>query len=61
MSDNKIWDEEFVEKRVTYSVEVEGRLLLVENVPARVNVDTGERLFATGTVERLQAIVSSEQ
>ena len=50
-----------MEKRVTYSVEVEGRLLLVENVPARVNVDTGERLFATGTVERLQAIVSSEQ
>ena len=43
--------------RVTYSVEVQGRLVLVENVPARVCIETGERLFSPETVERLQRII----
>jgi YgiT-type zinc finger domain-containing protein len=46
----------FVEQKVTYALEVEGRFVLVENVPARVCVETGERYFAPETVERLQRV-----
>jgi len=30
------------------------QLVVIENVPARVNVETGEQLFSPDTVERLQ-------
>ena len=46
-----------VEKKVTYSIEVDGRLVIIEGVPARVNVETGERYFSPETVERLQQAV----
>ena len=46
-----------VEKRVTYSIEVDGRFIIIEDVPARVNVETGERYFSPETVERLQQVV----
>lgn len=49
--------EEFVEELVTYTLRVGDKLVLVENVPARVCVQTGERLFAPEVVERLQEIV----
>lgn len=49
--------ERLVEQLVTYTVEVDGRLYVIEHVPARVNVETGERLFAPDTVTRLQQIV----
>lgn len=49
--------EEIVERRVTYTLEMDGRFFLVENVPARVNLDTGEQLFAPQTVERLQQMI----
>lgn len=39
------WNEELVEQTVTYSLEMNGQLFLVENVPARVNMETGERFF----------------
>ena len=55
MSD--LWRETFVEKRVLYSLEVQGRLVTIENVPARVNVETGEKFFSPETVERLQQAV----
>jgi hypothetical protein len=45
------------ERRVTYTLEVNGQLYAVENVPARVNLDTGEQLFAPETVERLQELI----
>ncbi len=32
-------------------------LHIVENVPARVNLDTGEQLFAPATVEHLQRLI----
>ena len=51
------WKETFVEQKVTYAIEVDGRFIIVENVPARVCVETGERLFAPETVERLQHTV----
>ncbi len=53
-----ILDEEtLIEKNVTYSIEIDGRFILIENVPARVNLDTGEKFFAPDTVERLQHAV----
>lgn len=48
-------------RKVTYTVEVEGRLVVVENVPARVCLETGEQFFAPETVERIQAIVRGER
>ncbi|KAF0109021.1 MAG: Zinc finger YgiT-type [Anaerolineaceae bacterium] len=51
------WKEKLVERGVTYTIEMEGQLIVVENVPARVNVETGEQLFAPDTVERLQKMV----
>ncbi len=50
-------EEAFVEQKVTYSLEVAGRFIVVEQVPARVSLRTGERFFAPETVERLQEIV----
>jgi YgiT-type zinc finger domain-containing protein len=51
------WNERLVERKVTYTLEVNGQLIVIENVPARVNVDTGEQLFSPDTVERLQKMV----
>lgn len=56
------WPEEKLEDaHVTYSVEVDGRMIVVENVPARVNIETGEQLFSADTVERLREIVRSRR
>ena len=47
-------NERFVEKNVTYVLEQKGRVVIVEHVPARVGVESGERFFAPAIVERLQ-------
>ena len=57
MPDDTVWNDPLVEQTVTYHFEIDGQLLLIENVPARVNVETGERYFAPETVERLQQAV----
>ena len=57
MPDDTLWNETLVDQSVSYHVEIDGQLVLVENVPARVNVETGERYFAPETVERLQQAV----
>ena len=54
---NEEWDETLVEKKVTYSLEVDGRFVIIEDVPARVNVETGGRYFSPETVELLQSVV----
>lgn len=50
-------NDEFVDTKVTYHIEAAGSLIVVENVPARVDVETGERLFSPRTVERLQEMI----
>ena len=45
------------ERKVTYTLEEDGRLIVVENVPARVDLETGEQLFSPETVRRLQQMV----
>ena len=57
MSEDSAWNETLVEDKVTYHTEFEGRLFLVENVPARVNVATCEKHLSPETVERLQQVV----
>ena len=47
----------FTDELVTYTFEVEGRFVAVENVPARVCRETGERLFAPETVEHVYQLV----
>ncbi|NCR81563.1 MAG: YgiT-type zinc finger protein [Microcystis aeruginosa K13-05] len=49
--------ETLIEQEVTYTLEINGNFFIIENVPARVCVETGERFFAPETVERLQEIV----
>ena len=51
------WKERLVEQTVTYTLDMNGQLIVIENVPARVNVETGEQLFSPDTVERLQKMV----
>ncbi|HEX4052862.1 MAG TPA: YgiT-type zinc finger protein [Tepidisphaeraceae bacterium] len=46
---------------VTYTIEVDGRIVVIEHVPARVCVETGEQFFAPETVERIHAIVRGER
>jgi len=55
------FEERLVERLVTYSVEVSGQLVVIENVPARVNDETGERFFSPDTVERVQQIVREQR
>ena len=50
-----------VEQRVTYTLEHEGRFYVVENVPARVDEETGEQYFAPSTVEQLQEVILGKQ
>lgn len=49
--------ETIVETHVTYSVEVDGHLIIVEHVPARVCQETGEQFFAPETVQKIHQII----
>ncbi len=53
-------EEAFVEQTVTYTLEVQGRFIIIEHVPARVSLQTGERFFSPDTVEQLQTMVWEE-
>jgi len=49
--------ETFVLEKVTYTIDIEGKLLVIEHVPARVCLETGEQLFSVETVERIQHMI----
>lgn len=51
------WQETLVEKKVTYTLTLNGKLFLIDNVPARVNEETGEQFFSPSTVEQLQQTI----
>ena len=55
------WNETLVEQKVTYTLELNGKFFLIENVPARVNIETGEQFFSPSTVERLQQIILNQE
>ena len=50
-----------VEQQVTYAIFLDGKFIIIENVPARVCQKTGERFFSPETVERLQRTVWERQ
>ena len=57
MPEDGAWNETLIKKNVTYHIEFDERLFLVENVPTQVNIETGEKHFSPETVERLQQAV----
>lgn len=50
--------ETFVNRLVKYTLELDGELIVIENVPARVCIETGEHLFAPEIVEKLQKLIA---
>ncbi len=54
-------EERLVERRVTYTLEHEGKFYIVHNVPARVNEETGEQFFSPATVDHLQRVILHSQ
>jgi YgiT-type zinc finger domain-containing protein len=50
-----------VKKKVSYILFYEGKWIIVENVPAMVCNQCGEKLFDPDTVGRLQTIIWSKQ
>ena len=54
-------EETFAEQTGTHALEVQGRFIIIEHVPARVSLRTGERFFSPATVEQLQKIVWERQ
>lgn len=50
-------NETYEPRNVTYTLKLRGKLIVIENVPARVCVETGEELFSPDTVECLQRTV----
>lgn len=57
---NHQWNERLVEQTVTYTLLKDEKFYIIENVPARVDLDTGEQYFSPQTVERLQQIIWSQ-
>lgn len=55
------FQEELVEKKVTYTLLKDDKFFIIEGVPARVNMETGEQLFSPDTVEKLQQIIWEEK
>jgi YgiT-type zinc finger domain-containing protein len=52
--------ETMINTTVIYTLEHGGKLVVVEHVPARVCVETGEQFFAPETVEHLQSLIEGE-
>jgi len=53
--------ESMINTEVTCTFEHEGRFFIIEHVPARVCVETGEQYFSPDTVERIQALIESRK
>ncbi len=50
-------EEKLAEKKVTYTLLKDDTYYVIRNVPARVNVATGELLFSPDTAGKLQKII----
>ena len=53
----EMWNETMRATKVTYTLEMDGKFFIIENVPARVCEETGEQFFSPETVERLQQTI----
>ena len=54
-------DQQMKQDLMTYTVEVDGDMYVVEDVPVRVDEGTGEPFFAADTVDKLQAVFLKQQ
>lgn len=54
-------EERLTERRVTYTLEMDGQVYIVENVPARIDEQSGEQFFAPATVERLRETIRGQR
>jgi len=50
-------EEKLIDEKVTYSIFKDGKFIIIENVPARVNQETGEQFFSPKTVEKIQKLI----
>jgi len=57
----EVWKETMVDREVTYTLEIGGKFFIVEHVPARVCLETGEQFFAPETLESLQHIIGEKK
>ncbi|MCA9950024.1 MAG: hypothetical protein KDE48_10285 [Anaerolineales bacterium] len=53
--------ENLVVKEVTYTLFKDGKFYIIENVPARVNEETGDQYFSPQTVENLHQIILGQK
>jgi len=53
--------ETMIETAVTYTLEHDGKFVIIEHVPARVCRETGEQYFSPETVEHIQALIKSRK
>lgn len=56
-----MFEEKLVYQEVTYSLLKDGCFYIIEHVPARVDIYTGEQYFSPQTVEKLQAIIANSK
>jgi len=55
------WKDLLVDKIVNYLMEEDGKLIIIEKVPARVNPETGEQLLSPKTVQRLREMIKERK
>ena len=53
--------ETLVDTTVTYTLAHEGKVYIVEHVPARVSQETGEQYFEPETVRRIQHLIKEKR
>ncbi len=53
-------EEKLIDQKVTYSIFKDGQFYIIENVPARVNEETGEQFFSPGTVKKIHQIIHGD-
>ena len=54
---NDNFNETMIEQKVTYTLQTDDKLIIIENVPARVCLESGEKFFSPDTVEQLQETI----
>ncbi len=53
--------ETFEERVITYTLQLGDRFILIENVPCRVCLETGEQLFTPDTAEWIRKTIWSQE
>jgi hypothetical protein len=53
--------EQLTDMLVRYLLDINGQILVFENVPARVNQETSEQFFSPATVRKIQQVAMSSQ